>query len=108
MADMETQKDLQKITDNADAATPTATEFKEAPIASLTGQRFEAPAEEHHSPNPPRRAPSHLRPSPSPTPAPRSPPPPPTPPSAPALHPTPKPPPAESLVPHSSRSLIPG
>ncbi len=55
MADMETQKDLQKITDNADAATPT--EFKEAPIASLTGQRFEAPAEEHHAPTHPAAPP---------------------------------------------------
>ena len=57
MADMETQKDLKLITDNADAATPSATEFKEAPIASLTGQRFEAPAEAHHAPTDPAAGP---------------------------------------------------
>ncbi len=60
MADLESPKTLTTQTDAADAATPTTTEFKQAPIASLTGQRHETPAPEAKDPThpaaPPRTA----------------------------------------------------
>ena len=60
MANMEQEKTLATQTDAADAATPTTTEFKQAPLASLTGQRHETPAPDPQDPThpaaPPRTA----------------------------------------------------